>query len=177
MNNTQIVLLRGINVGRAKRVAMADLRAMLEELGYEHVRTLLNSGNVVLKGGASSDVAARIEEALLKRLGVSSRVTVLAAAELTAVVHDNPMLDIANHPSRLQVAFLADPADRPRLESLLEQDWQPEALSLGMRVAYMWCPNGLSKSALGKAVGKVLKDRVTTRTWSTVLKLHALAEA
>jgi uncharacterized protein (DUF1697 family) len=174
---TQIVLLRGINVGRAKRVAMADLRALLEELGYENVRTLRNSGNVVLSGEQGRTLGARIERALAEGLGVPSRTIVLSADELAAVVQDNPLLDQADHPSRLQVAFLADLADRARLEPLLGQDWQPEALALGARVAYMWCPDGLSKSALHKAVSDRLDDRVTTRTWSTVLKVHAMADA
>ena len=47
MTRTEIALLRGINVGKAKRVAMAELRALVEKLGYGDVRTLLNSGNVV----------------------------------------------------------------------------------------------------------------------------------
>ena len=42
-----VALLRGINVGKAKRIAMADLRALLEGLGYTHVKTVLNSGNAV----------------------------------------------------------------------------------------------------------------------------------
>ena len=45
--DTRVALIRGINVGKAKRVAMAELRAELEKIGYEDVRTLLNSGNVV----------------------------------------------------------------------------------------------------------------------------------
>ena len=174
MSDTQIMLLRGINVGRAKRVAMAELRALLAELGYENVRTLLNSGNMVLSEGAG-ETAARIEEALAERLGVSARVTVLTAAELTAIVQENPLLDRADTPSRLQCAFLFDPADRARLVSLLERRWEPEAFALGARVAYLWCPNGLSKSGLHKAIRDILDDRVTTRTWNTVLKLHALA--
>ena len=175
MANVQIALLRGINVGRARRVAMADLRALFEELGYEKVRTLRNTGNVVWRGGPPEDAVSRIEGALVERLGVSSRVMVLAGEELAAIVRDNPLLDRAGNPSRLQVAFLADLADRARLETLQKQDWRPEALGLGTRVAYMWCPNGLSRSALNQAVEKTLKDRMTTRTWSTVLKLHALA--
>jgi uncharacterized protein (DUF1697 family) len=176
MRDTQIALLRGINVGRAKRVAMADLRALLEELGYEDVRTLRNSGNVVLSRTAPDEPAARIEEALVERLGVSSRVTVLAAGELAEVVRENPLLDVADNPSRLQIAFLADPADRASLEPLLKRDWRPEALALGTRVAYLWCPNGQRQSALIKATNDLLGEGVTTRTWSTVLKLHALAE-
>ena len=46
----QIALLRGVNVGRAKRIAMADLRQLIGKLGYTDVRTLLNSGNIVFSG-------------------------------------------------------------------------------------------------------------------------------
>ena len=42
ISDTRIVLLRGINLGGARRVSMADLRAMLEDLGYETVRTVRN---------------------------------------------------------------------------------------------------------------------------------------
>ena len=66
---TQVALLRGVNVGAAKRVAMADLRALVEGLGYGGVRTLLNSGNVVYDapGVAPAAAAARIERVLANR--------------------------------------------------------------------------------------------------------------
>ena len=63
------VLLRGINVGSAKRVAMADLRELLTEAGFEDVRTHLNSGNVVLTG--KSAPPKRIEKAITDRTGLS----------------------------------------------------------------------------------------------------------
>jgi uncharacterized protein (DUF1697 family) len=175
----QVALLRGINVGRAKRVTMADLRALVEGLGYSDVRTLLNSGNVVFTapGVAPGDAAARIEGALAERLGVSSRVTALTAAELAAAVTENPLLEVADNPSRLLVAFLAKPADRSRLKPLMEQDWSPEVLAVGTRVAYIWCPEGILASRLPEAVGRALGDGVTTRNWATVTKLEALAES
>lgn len=175
----QVALLRGINVGRAKRVAMADLRALIEELGYSDVRTLLNSGNVVFTapGVKPGDAAARIEEALPRRTGVSSRITVLTAEELAAAVRENPLLDVAGDPTRLLVSVLNSTADRRRLEPLQQQDWAPEVLALGTRVAYIWCPDGLLASKLPEAVGKALGDAVTTRNWATLTKLHALAES
>jgi uncharacterized protein (DUF1697 family) len=175
----QVALLRGINVGRAKRVAMADLRALLEDLGYGDVRTLLNSGNVVFTapGVKPGDAAARIEEALPQRTGVSSRITVLTAEELAAAVDENPLLDVASDPTRLFVAVLTNKADRRKLEPLLLQDWAPEVLALGTRVAFIWCPEGLLASKLPEAVGKALGDAVTTRNWATLTKLHALAQA
>ena len=72
MAATHVALLRGINVGRAKRVAMADLRSLVERLGYTDVRTLLNSGNVVFTSTSarSGGAEARIEAAIAARLGV-----------------------------------------------------------------------------------------------------------
>lgn len=172
-----VALLRGINVGKAKRLAMADLRALVEELGYADVRTLLNSGNVVFAapGVTAGEAAARIEEAIAARVGFSSRVTVLTAAELAAAVAGNPLLELADNPSRLLVAVLSDPADRRLLEPLVGQDWAPEVLALGARVAYHWCPDGVLASRLAEAMGRALGDAVTTRNWATMTKLHLLA--
>lgn len=171
-----IALLRGINVGKAKRVSMADLRTLVESLGYSDVRTLLNSGNLVFTapGITPAVVGARIEEALVKQLGVPSRITVLTSAELSAIIEGNPLVDMATDPSRLLVAVLAKPGDRKILDPLLKEDWSPEALATGSRVAYLWCPDGVLASRLPEAVGKVLRDGVTTRNWSTITKLQAL---
>jgi uncharacterized protein (DUF1697 family) len=173
-----VALIRGINVGKAKRVAMADLRALVEKLGYGDVRTLLNSGNVVFTSANADarDAARRIEDGMSAKLGVSARVTVLSAVELAAAVKANPLLDVADNPSRLMMAVLMDPADRRKLEPLLKQDWSPEALALGKRVAYLWCPGGVLETEVGAAVGRALADGVTARNWATVLKLHALAQ-
>ena len=176
MAGRQVALIRGINVGRAKRVAMADLRALVADLGYGDVRTLLNSGNIVFSTprAAPGDAAGRIERALATRLGVSARVMVLTADELAAVIDGNPLREIADDPSRLLVAVLANAADREKLGPLGDQEWTPEALALGPRVAYLWCAEGILASRLSEAVGRLLADGVTTRNWTTMTKLHAL---
>lgn len=179
MANTHIALIRGINVGRAKRVAMADLRVLVENLGFGDARTLLNSGNVVYSAPrvTPSAAAARIEKALAKELGVSARVTALSAAELAGVVADNSLLNVADNPSRLLVAVLNRPADRSKLEPLAEQDWGKEVMALGKRAAYLWCHEGILASKLADAVNRVLGDGVTARNWATMLKLQALVAA
>jgi uncharacterized protein (DUF1697 family) len=178
MASRQVALIRGINVGRAKRVAMADLRALVEGLGHVNVRTLLNSGNVVFTAprAATDRAAVQIEKGLAAELGVSARVTVLTARELADAVTENPLLEVADDFSRLLVAFLRSPADRPKLEPLLKQDWSPECLALGTRVAYLWCPEGILASPLAESVNRALGDAVTARNWATVMKLHALTE-
>jgi uncharacterized protein (DUF1697 family) len=178
MVRPQVALIRGINVGRAKRVAMADLRALVGDLGYRDVSTLLNSGNVVFTGSdkARGKAAPRIERALVARLGVSARVAVLSAAELDGIVRDNPLLKVAKDPSRLQVAVLLNPNDRARLTPLARQDWAPEALAIGKRAAYLWCPGGMIKSPVAEAVNRVLGDATTVRNWATISKLHGLVQ-
>ena len=177
MAGTHVALIRGINVGRAKRIAMADLRALVEDLGYRDVRTLLNSGNVVftMPPGARGAADARIEKAMNARLAVPARVTVLTAAELASAVARNPLAKPARNPSLMLVAVFRSPGDRARLAPLAKRDWAPEALAIGPRVAYLWCPGGSIKGALWPAVEHALGDAVTTRNWATMTKLHALA--
>jgi uncharacterized protein (DUF1697 family) len=174
-----VALLRGVNVGKAGRLAMADLRDVVAGLGYSDVRTVLNSGNVVFAGApaATDEVARRLERELAARVGLSTRAIVLTAEELAAAVRDDPLGGIATNPSRLLVAFVADPSDVRRLDPLLWRDWAPEAVALGERVAYLWCPAGVIASPLAQTVGRTLGDAVTTRSWGTTTKLAALASA
>lgn len=171
-----IALLRGINVGRAKRIAMADLRNVFEELGFTEVRTVLNSGNVVF-GSAPRKPAATavaIEQALVQRLGVASRVTVLGADELALVIDGNPLVDLSNDHARLLAFILPGEAQRKLLAPLAAQDWAPGALAVGERAAYVWCPTGVLDSAAAAAVAKLLGDATTSRNWNTLTKLHAM---
>lgn len=176
MAATHIALLRGINVGTAKRVAMEDLRAVMNGLGFGDVRTLLNSGNVVFSARGGGDPSRRIGVEIEKRLGVKSRVTVLTAAELDVAVRGNSLLKVATHPSRLLVGVLASRDDRVRLEELARQRWPGERLALGERVCYLWCPDGVAKSRVMAEVEKALGDGVTSRNWGTIQKLHGLVQ-
>jgi len=172
-----VALLRGINVGKAKRVAMVDLKAVAASLGHGNVRTLLNSGNLVFtsKSGKPQAIGRALEQAIESKLGVASRVTVLTAAELEAIAHANPLLEQATDPTRLLVTILADPASGARLTDVGKAKWKPEAFALGERAAYLWCPPGQLDSPLAKAVFKALGDGCTSRNWATIEKLRALA--
>lgn len=174
-----IALLRGINVGRAKRVAMADLRTLFEELGFTDVRTVLNSGNVVFGSPARAPDAAAtaIEEALVRRLGVGSRVTVLSADQLGIIVDANPLVAQSTDHARLVTFIFSEAGQRELLVPLAEQDWAPGALAIGDGAVYVWCPTGVLDSAAAAAVNKLLGDATTARNWNTLSKLHALCSA
>ncbi len=171
----QVALLRGINVGKAKRVSMEDLRGLLSGLGYGDVRTLLNSGNAVFEDPAGAkDGAAVIEKALQKKLGIGCRVMVVSAADLAVIVRQNPLVQVADNPSRLHVAVPRARGDLAALRPLQDQPWGEERLAVGAAAAYLWCPRGVIESKLVKAVDRTLGDSVTMRNWATVLKLSRM---
>jgi uncharacterized protein (DUF1697 family) len=173
-----VALLRGVNNVGARRVAMADLRALFEGLGFRDVRTLLNSGNVVFSAtkGPRGDIPARIEKALASKLGLSATVTVLSGRGVAAVVRKNPLSGIATNPSRLLVLVPRKPSDLGRLRPLLETPWAPEALAVGNGAAYLWCANGVAKSPLWTAVDRALERTGTARNIATFTKILALME-
>jgi uncharacterized protein (DUF1697 family) len=177
MSETYVALLRGINVGRAKRVPMADLRGLLEGLGFRDVRTLLNSGNAVFSApkSASAALVARIEEGLTRRLRVTANVTVVSVSELQAAVDALPLATEGRNPSRLMVGFFRTPADERRIDDVVRQKWTPDEVAKGPRVVYVWCPDSILESRAFEAIGRAAGDAITTRNWSTVTKLLALA--
>lgn len=174
------VFLRGINVGRAQRIAMADLRAALERDGYSDVRTLLNSGNVVLSGERSpSDTARAVEELLRRTFSMPIGVVVRTRDEIAALVDAAPLADVATDGSRTVVYFLSEPAPAATLEELLAVDHAEDVLraSTDRRELYVWCPNGQTDSQLVTAVTRArLPGVLTARNWNTVVKLLALLD-
>jgi uncharacterized protein (DUF1697 family) len=174
----QIALLRGVNVGGHNRVPMAHLRELLLDLGYEDVRTHLQSGNAVFTAGATPpEVAAQeIEGQLARSLGLGVRVLVRTAADLARVVSANPLPAAVAEPSRFLVTFLSAPPDPDLLGALDPADFEPELFGFGERELYVWCPEGvrtlkLSYAFLERRFGVV----ATARNWNTVTRLLALA--
>jgi uncharacterized protein (DUF1697 family) len=173
-----VALLRGINVGKTKRVAMTELRALFESMGYGHVQTLLNSGNIVFSAPrADPKAAARIEKEIASRLGIEPRVVVITSSELDSIVAENPLPECDESPSSFLVTVLASDADRERLERLTAQSWGAERLSLGSRAAYLWCANGINESKAALALAKAAGSAGTSRNWATIKKLQALTSS
>ena len=174
---TSIALLRGINVGTAKQVSMADLAEVFRAAGHTDVTTVLRSGNVVFAHEAPLPVgaAAGLEAAIAAATGVSSSVLIVDAPTMRAVMDANPLLDVGTDHSRLVVGFVSgrpDPAVAPDPESLA-----PEQLVVGERAVYQWCPDGISKSRVPPAFWRQVAPLVTVRNWRTVLRLAELVEA
>lgn len=181
-----VALWRGINVGKAKRLRMADLRQVLQNLGYSTVRTVLNSGNAVFDVSAPLDVAAprqlaqRIEQAVADELEVDSRVTVLSAERFLTVVEQRPFdseelaSQIDEQPSRLLVFFYREESAAAALRPIAGEEWGDERIVVGERAAWCWLPQGQARSTLASALATAAGDGVTARNWSTVQRIAAL---
>lgn len=174
-----VALWRGINVGRAQRIAMADLRALLGDLGYTDVRTLLNSGNAVYCGPSAPTLgqARRIQAAVAATLGVEALVIVKSAREIAAAVAGNPLRDIATDPQRLLYAFTRDARSLAAIDALAQADWGEERVVRGTDAAYLWCAHGILESKAAVALLKGLAHTGTTRNAATVEKIQAMLQA
>ena len=173
-----VALLRGINVGKAKRVGMADLRTVVETLGYTEVQTVLATGNIVFTSEkATTDPGARIEREIEARLGLRSAVVALPQADFDRVLRANKLLAPGRDPARLMVGVVRGPVAMAALSRLAREPWAAEELVCGKGAGYLWCPDGLADSPLVAAVNKALRDDVTMRNWNTMLKIQAALAA
>jgi uncharacterized protein (DUF1697 family) len=155
-----IALIRGINVGRGKRVSMSDLRQLVGDLGHTNVPKLSSS----------------IEAAITAKCGFSAMVAVITAEDLVSIIDENPLLKLAIDPSKHLVAFASRPELLAPLRPMLKEEWSPDALAITSRAAYLWCSAGVLDSKVSQAFARNAGAGVTTRNWATVLKLQAAAQ-
>ena len=171
-----VALLRGVNVGRGKRVPMARLRELLGALGYGDVQTLLNSGNAVFESATRSTRAhaSLIRMAIAESLDVDVPVIVKSSGEMKAILAENTLASFATDPSRLLVAFTGSPEDLRALAALAPHARPPERFLLGKHAAYLWCPKGILQSRAAEALLGRVGRAATSRNWATLAKIFAL---
>ena len=157
---------------------MAHLRDALEEVGFDDVRTYLQSGNVVLSSPKKSeDVARMCERAIAERVGLDIDVVVRSRADLARVVQRNPLGDVATNPKRYQVSFLASKPPAGLERRLAAAAAQQERFAVRGREVYAWHPDGVARSKLWALLaGRKLGVTATSRNWTTVTKLLELAD-
>ena len=172
-----VALLRGINLGARNKVAMADLRELVERLPADDVTTYVQSGNVVFESkAAAGGLAAAIEQEIEAELGLEIRVLVRKPAELETLVARNPFVKEASDQKQLHVTFLAGRAPAAKVKQLDPKHSEPDEFRVVGHEVYLYCPNGYGRSKLSNAYfEKKLGVAATTRNWRTVTALAELA--
>jgi uncharacterized protein (DUF1697 family) len=175
---TYIALLRGINVSGQKKIKMADLRALLESLGFAEVQTYIQSGNVVFKSSADDpgELIVRIENAIQKKYDFHVPALVLDVEDIREALENNPFKE--RETDWLHFTFLAEAPSQDRVAQLEALDYPPEEFELGQRVVYLYLPKGYGRAKLNNNfLEQKLKVKATTRNWKTTQKLLDLAGA
>ncbi len=168
-----VALLRGVNVGGKNRLPMAELRALLDGLGFGPVRTYIQSGNVLLESDLPEDaLRALLQREILKRFGIDSAPVLRTREQLQALVSALPFTE-----DQVEAARACDPEVEHLYVALLNEppalacmDAPGEALRVVGRDAYLLLDHSVRFSKLAARPGDG-----TTRNWNTILKLHQLA--
>jgi uncharacterized protein (DUF1697 family) len=165
-----VARLRAINVGGTGKLPMTKLKTICTDLGFEDVRTCIQSGNVFLasrKGEAA--VQKALQTALTKALGKDADIAVRTAREMAAVLKGNPFPKAP--PAKVGVAFLGKKVTKAIVKTV--EIPGKEEVAAGAREVYIHYPDGMgrSKLKLPKAFGPT-----TIRNINTVGKLAKMAE-
>jgi len=172
-----VALLRGINLGGHNRVSMPELRSLLVAAGFEDVRTILQSGNVIVTppGKGVPRIGAAIEKAIEDGFGLGIRVMTRTREELAAIIAGNPFLDPGADPKFLHTVFLDTAPEQHRVGDLDPDRSPPDRFSVSGREIYVQYPAGSGRSKLNlDYFEKKLGVAGTARNWNTVTKLLAL---
>jgi uncharacterized protein (DUF1697 family) len=172
-----VAFLRGINVGGRNKIKMEALRRICAALGFENVKTYINSGNVIFETKKADDVkvAAKIESAIEKEFALKIKVIVRTISEIKEIIADNPFDGQFENEKDLHVFFLDENLPEEKRELLLSNNNENEMYAVRNREIFCHLRVGVSDSLMGKDyIGKKLKVSATARNWRTVNKILEL---
>lgn len=171
---TWVALLRGINVGGKNKVPMDGLREVFSrELGFDDVRTYIQSGNVVFRGPDEVAVDSdRLAAAVNDRFGLGIVVVVRTAAQLRDALAADPFPDADR--SQVHIGFMSRPPQAAAVEQVDRVAFVPEEFAVRGRELYLHLPNGQGRAKLPAALDRRLKVPTTARNWRTVTALVEL---
>jgi uncharacterized protein (DUF1697 family) len=175
--NAFVALLRGVNVGGNKLVPMRELCGLATELGFEGVRSYVQSGNLVFRAPlAASEVEARLEAAIARRFGFAVEVVVRSAAEWAAYAAKSPFQDAADErPQLLHLALSKKTPAAGAVKALGPYAKAGERIELARGGLWIDFRSGAGRSKLTPAVlDRLVGSTVTARNFRTVQKLAEL---
>lgn len=178
-----VVLLRGVNLGPNRRVPAADLRGAALDAGFAHVRTLLNSGNVVFTTGSSEaespdEVAGHLTAHLAERVGVEIPALALSASRIRAIAAQNPFPAAAREdPAHLQAHVPFGTVNEAGIARLDLQHRGREHIAVASGIVYVHYVDGIGRSKLTAAtLDKAAGTMLTARNWNTITRLGEMLQ-
>ncbi len=179
---TYISILRGINVSGHKKIEMAGLKALYEELHFKDVTTYIQSGNVIFKTAkkvSNSSLSKTIEQAVFQKYNFQVPVITRTLQEMEQIISVNPFLTESDiDTEKLHVTFLSETPDTIKLENINNFNYPPDRFVITGKEVFLYCPVNYGETKLSNNFFESkLKVTATTRNWKTVNKLVELAKA
>jgi uncharacterized protein (DUF1697 family) len=172
-----VAMLRGVNVG-GNSLKMDWLREACEGMGWQDVRTYVQSGNIVFSSRlGASKLAPTLKATIDAQTRLPVAVVVRSASEMAKVVAGNPFpkqkgVDL----TKLHVTFLAEAPSKPALDKLDALAGTRDEYRLVKQEIYLHCPINYGQTKLSNtAIEKALSVGATTRNWNTVTTLSEMA--
>jgi len=172
-----IAFLRGINVGGKNKIKMETLREVCALIGFENVKTYINSGNIIFETKKTDDqkLAAKIEKAIEKEFGLQIKTMVRSVAEIEDIIKNNPFDGQFENEKDLHVFFTDEKKKKKKREQLLSNNNENEKYAVRGREIFCLLKISVLDSLMGKDyIGKKLKISATARNWRTVNKVLEL---
>lgn len=169
-----VAFLGSVNVG-GNRVAMADLRAAMSDAGFENVRTVTASGNVLFDHSPTDDgaLAARIGAVVMARFGFRTFAAVRSADEVAVGIANNPF-GPTGQANLVHTMFLDGPLDQGAFDRLVADHRGVERLAIGDRALFIDYVDGAGNSALTKSfIEKRVGRQGTARNLRSLARIHA----
>jgi uncharacterized protein (DUF1697 family) len=169
-----VAFLRGINVGGKNKIKMETLREVCSALGFEDVKTYINSGNILFETRKTEDksLAAKIEKAIEKEFGLNIKVIVRTIDEIKKIVENNPFKGEFENDKDVHVFFLDEEMQQEKTDLLLSHNTENERYFVKNREIFCHLRIGVLDSLMGKDyIGKKLKVSATARNWRTINKI------
>jgi uncharacterized protein (DUF1697 family) len=174
---TYIALFRGINVGGNRTLPMNALKNLLGELDLQHVRTYIQSGNVVFQSERTDklQLSRQIFAAIQQEHGFEPKVLLMALDEFEQAIELNPFPEAEAEPKTLHIGFLDSVPVEPDLEKLESIRKENERFMLRGKYFYLHAPDGIGWSKLAASAERLLGTSMTDRNWRTVCKIMVMA--
>ena len=176
--STWIALFRGINVGGHNILPMKELVHELENLGFEDVKSYIQSGNVVFRsrirtpGNLATQIATQVESSH----GFAPRVLILSDEDLEQAIAGNPFPAAETDPKSVHLFFLESTPVAPDMDAIASACGKSEQFHHSGAVFYLYAPDGIGRSRLATKVEKLLGVVATARNWRTVARLQQMVQ-
>jgi uncharacterized protein (DUF1697 family) len=175
--NKYVALLRGINVGGNSKIDMKALKVVFEQTGFTHVKTYINSGNVLFMSNDPStrSIKSNLEESIRHHLGLTIEVMVREEASIAQLCLIFPKEWTNDDDQKTDILFLSDHYDKPDTLSLIKHDPSVDHLiSAPGAIGWNILRSNSKQSGMKKFIGSPVYKNMTARNINTVRKLNEL---